>query len=391
MRRAHSRKGSRLNDPFGLPIITGATVALGDGAGMPVELLPALCAAARQAGGVRLVLGWCTASPDGLDLAAFADVVALMGGYFLREPIDSGQVRYLPARLGAWPALITDVLRPDLLIASVARAADGHRFTCESAWLWSCVDAGARVLAVERTGPRCVAGPPLPADRLTVVASSGRRPAPTRWTPAADSHRAVAERVAALIPAGSRVQFAPGAVGAAVLAALRRPVVIDTGVLTEAVVGLAEAGLLIGDPVGAYAVGSPELYEWADGRALIERAEHTHDPGRLRGTPPLFAVNTALEIDTDGQLNIETAGGSAIGSIGGQPDYLAAAAASPGGLAIVALPTAHNGKPTLVERLSAPASTAAHDVDVLVTDRGAADLRGLDRSQRRRAIAGLWT
>jgi acyl-CoA hydrolase len=46
--------------------------------------------------------------------------------------------------------------------------------------------------------------------------------------------------------------------------------------------------------------------------------------------------------------------------------------------------------PTLVERLSRPVTTASHDVDVVVTEHGAADLRGLDRAERRDAMRRVW-
>jgi acyl-CoA hydrolase len=52
--------------------------------------------------------------------------------------------------------------------------------------------------------------------------------------------------------------------------------------------------------------------------------------------------------------------------------------------------TLRSGQPTLVERLEGPVTTPGHDVDVVVTDRGTADLRGLSRRDRRSAIARLW-
>ena len=76
--------------------------------------------------------------------------------------------------------------------------------------------------------------------------------------------------------------------------------------------------------------------------------------------------------------------------IGGQPDYAAAAAGSVGGLSIMAMPSLFGGRSTLVDRLSAPASTASHDIDVVVTERGSADLRGRDRTERRQLIESLW-
>jgi acyl-CoA hydrolase len=119
--------------------------------------------------------------------------------------------------------------------------------------------------------------------------------------------------------------------------------------------------------------------------------EYTHDLTRLSTGTPFVAVNTAIEIDEQGQVNVEGTPGAAVGGIGGHSDYAVAAARSAGGLSIVALPSNHRGRPTLVERLSAPVSTVAHDVDVVVTEHGAADLRGLDRSERAAALHRLWS
>jgi acyl-CoA hydrolase len=57
---------------------------------------------------------------------------------------------------------------------------------------------------------------------------------------------------------------------------------------------------------------------------------------------------------------------------------------------VIALASTHRGTPTLVERLSRPVTTASHDVDVVVTEHGVADLRGRDRDERRRALAQVW-
>jgi acyl-CoA hydrolase len=117
-----------------------------------------------------------------------------------------------------------------------------------------------------------------------------------------------------------------------------------------------------------------------------------HDIGRLSapGAPPLIALNTALEIDLDGQVNVEGTGGRATGMIGGHPDFAAAGVRSRDGLSVVAVATHHRGGPTLVDRLTGPVTTASHDVDVVVTERGSLDLRALDRPARRTALRRLW-
>lgn len=368
----------------------GSTVAVADGSGTPVELLAELSVIASAVGDVRLVLGWCTAPLDDLDLAAFSDVCALTGGYALRRALDTGLARQLPARLGNWPALLADVLRPDVLVASVVRYADGYRFGSDPAWVWAAVDAGARIAAVERSGPHCVTGPPLPTDRLTLLGTAKKGPTTFRWGVTTDVQHEIGNRIATLLPPGARLQFAPGGLGAALVGALKVPVHIDTGVLTETVATLDHRGLLSGPPRAPYAIGEAALFDWLADRPVLDRAEVTHDPGRLRHGPPLFAVNTALEIDLDGQVNVESVGGRAVGTVGGQPDFMAGAAASPGGLSIMAVPTSHGGRSTLVEHLSAPASTPSHDVDLVVTERGTADLRGRSRRERRTLIEALW-
>ncbi|MCW2884362.1 MAG: acetyl-CoA hydrolase [Streptosporangiaceae bacterium] len=370
----------------------GMTVALSDGVGMPRgEVLRELSAAAARVGDIRLFLGWCPCTPEGLDLAVFTDISTIMGGYGLRKAIDAGWIRYLPARLGAVPALLRDVIRPDVLIASVTSSEGGYRFTSEVAWMRAATRSGATIAGVPRPGPCCDAGPPIPPERLFLLDSRSDGPGEVAWPEPSDQQRAIAERVAALIPSGARLQFAPGGIGTALPRFLCQSVFVDTGIVTPGVMELESRGLLLGTPVAPYLAGGAELYRWADGRPMLHPVEITHDPARLAAAPPLVAVNTALQIDRDGQVNVESIGDSLVAGVGGQPDYMFSATRAIGGLSILALPTRHAGRPTMVGSLDAPASTPSHDIDVVVTETGVADLRGLDRAQRRRALADLWS
>ena len=371
----------------------GSTVALADGVGSPTVLLSDLSRAAARAGDVTLLLGWTVGSLDALDIGSFARVRTTMSGFALRKLVDDGAVSYLPVRIGSVPSLVRDVLRPDILVASVVRREGGFRFGSEVGWLPAAVDAGAIVAAVERpTLPACDAGPPLPADRVVVIGTADDPAYEIPPPDLNDDHRTIGERVARLVPAGAVIQFGPGAIAEAACAAIDVPVRVASGLLADPVVALDRRGLLIGEPQAAYLAGTAELYAWADGRPLLQPCDVTHDAGRLGAFgAPFVAINTALEIDLDGQVNVETAGGSTIGGIGGHPDFAFAAARLPASLSVIALTSAsRNGHPTLVERLSGPVTTPSHDVDVVVTEHGTADLRGLSRRERRAAIARLW-
>jgi acyl-CoA hydrolase len=366
------------------------TVALGDGFGAPREISRELSRAAAKHGGVRLVLGWVPAADPYLEFAAFADVRTYMPGWGLRAATESGQVNAASVRLSAMPAILHGPWRPDLLVATLVEVAGGFAFGSEVSWQRAAIAAGAQVAAVvSHRAPHADAGRPLPAGQVIVTGQSFEPPAELPPAVPGPEHEAIADRIGSLIVPNARLQVGPTPVATALLRGLRVPVRLDTGILPEAVVDLDRRGLLVGDPVATYLAGGQVLYDWADGRPLLHPVEYTHDLGRL-SADPLFAVNTAVEIDLDGQVNVEGTATSLVGGVGGHPDYAAAATRSIGGLSIIGVPSTHKGRPVLVPSLSQPVSTPTHDVDVVVTERGLVDLRGLSRQERRRALALLW-
>ena len=103
-------------------------------------------------------------------------------------------------------------------------------------------------------------------------------------------------------------------------------------------------------------------------------------------------MNSALSVDLFGRANLEVADGRAVSGLGGAGDFARGARLSPGGLSIVALPSTHAGRARsrIVPRLEdGIASLSRGDMDVVVTEHGAADLRGLCVHGRAEALAGV--
>jgi acyl-CoA hydrolase len=96
------------------------------------------------------------------------------------------------------------------------------------------------------------------------------------------------------------------------------------------------------------------------------------------------AINSAVEVDLTGQVNGELADGSYLGAVGGALDFIRAANASPGGASIMVLPSRR-----IVERLSAPVSVPRSEAGVIVTEKGAADLRGCSLRERERRLGAI--
>lgn len=375
----------------------GMTVALGDGVGAPrclddgASVCATLSAVAREIGGVRLVVGWSPSPIPGLEADAFAEVVAIMPGWGVRNLLASATARFVPTRLSSVPSLMSGVLRPDVLITRVVERTGRFQFGTEVSWQREIIDDGAAVFAIADTNaPLADAGPPLPAEAIECVGHTCEGPVEMASVVPDAVHEALADAVLRFVPEGARLQYGPGKLGTALLNRTQRPLRIDTGLLTDAVVDLDARGLLIGTPSATYLFGTDALYRWADGKPILHGIDYTHDLTRLSRGIPLIAVNTALEIDPVGQINVEGINDKIVGGIGGHPDYCAAASMSRGGLSIIAVPSAVNGRSPFVERLSRPVSTPAHDIDLIVTESGHADLRGADWDQRRRLICALF-
>ena len=208
---------------------------------------------------------------------------------------------------------------------------------------------------------------------------------------------AIAGHVAGFIGDGCTLQVGLGKVPDALMALLRdrRGLRLHSGMLADSALDLWDAGALDRDAEHASCVwvGSAALYRRLRDRVgpVVAGCDVTHDACRLAALPRLHAVNSALSVDLFGQANLEIADGRAVSGLGGAGDFARGARLSPGGLSIVALPsTAGRARSRIVPRLEdGIASLSRGDVDVVVTEHGAADLRGLCVHGRAEALAAV--
>jgi len=215
----------------------------------------------------------------------------------------------------------------------------------------------------------------------------------------------VAARVAELIPDGATIQLGVGGLPVAVCRALQahRDLGVHSGVISDVVVDLVEKGVVTnarkgidsGRTVTGGLFGTRRLMDFANANDALEMrsSEYTHNQQVLARVQNLYAINSGVEVDLTGNVNSEIAAGRYLGAIGGQPDFVRGAVASPGGRSIIALPsTTPDGKHSrIVASLEGrPVTTPRADMDMVVTEYGVAELRGRslsERAERLRAIA----
>lgn len=239
-------------------------------------------------------------------------------------------------------------------------------------------------------------GPGIPRGALTHVVE---RETPLLSAPperADDAAQAIAAHVAAFIPDGATLQAGIGKLPGACLRALsvRRGLRVHSGLIGDWVLDLMDAGALADAPIVAgLALGSERLYrEVASSRFNFHLASYTHSALVMGALERFVTLNGALEVDLLGQVHSEVGPDGLTSGPGGALDF-AHGAKLAGGLRIIALP-ASAAKGT-VSRIVAPGagrgpvSLTRFDVDVVVTEIGAADLRGLSHGARAQQLIAI--
>ncbi len=348
---------------------------------------PALVASVTGVEGPEVLLGWIVREPPWLSTTELP-VTTFLTGQGTRAAVAAGRVTAFPARLSAIPGLLAGRLRADVLVVGAHETSSGFRLA-HSPGVLAAALLHARAVVVERWPGKPLEGAPVISREITAVIDRIAPPDPPPGNEPGPAHQRIGELVAGLIPDGATIQWGPGVIGASVVASLRRPVLVRSGLVTDELVSLADAGLLEAPAEAAYLWGSGALRQMVnDGRLRLRGVEHTHDLTAISGIERFVAINTGLQVGLDGATNVETVGGRVVSGAGGHPDFAAVASRSPGGLSALALPATAGRRSTIVaapERVSTPRS----DVDVVVTEYGVADLRGLDDRERADRIIGV--
>jgi acyl-CoA hydrolase len=369
----------------------GDGVVFGQACAEPQTLVDALVEQAPAIGAIRVFSGpvWrgalAAAGPD-VEIWSYGALGALR-----RVPA----LRVVPARMSQLPSLFAEHALPgDVVLVQVS--APDERGRCSYGvgvdYLADALEHARVVIGeVNDQAPRS-SGPWIPYDRFDGVVRVSRPLVELPVGAPSDVDRQIAAQVARLVRDGDTLQLGVGALPDAIMQALagHARLGLHSGMITDGVLDLMEAGVLTGEEKGSdrrlavagAALGSRRLFDALEQRddIVLWPVSYTHAPEILARVGRLCAINTAVEVDLTGQVNCEAVGDRLVGAVGGQSDFLRAAADG-GGSAIVAVPAAR-----IVERLNGPVGSARSDVDWVVTEHGARSLRALTLDQRRAAL-----
>ncbi|SFK28992.1 Acyl-CoA hydrolase [Amycolatopsis sacchari] len=307
-------------------------------------------------------------------------------------------LRYFPSRLSLVPPLLKQTLPPDVVLLHTSVPRDGTvSLGTEVNILPAAVEAarargGLVVAQVNPQMPFTNGDAVLTLDEIDYAIEVDEplpNPVPR---PPNEVSQTIGARVAELVPEGATLQLGIGAVPDATLAALtaRRGLKIWSEMFSDGVLGLDKAGALDEEvPLTAsFVFGSAELYDWVDRnpRVRMLRTEKTNDPGLIARQPALVSVNSALQVDLYAQANAGRVHGVIYSGFGGQTDFVVGALHSPGGRAVIALPSWHPKADvsTVVPRLAGPVTSFQHSF--IVSEQGTATIWGRDAASQAQEI-----
>ncbi len=385
----------------------GDSIVWGQACGEPTTLIGSLIA---QADSVGRLSAFAATSFSGLLTAAAAERFSLssMGAIgALRQVAAVGRLGIVPCHVSqVAPMIAQGLIGCDVAFVQVSPPdeAGNHSYGLIGDFVQAAVDKARLVIAeVNEQVPFTLGDSVLPASRIDCAVRVSRAPVEVPPAPIGATDQAIAEIAARYIGDGAVLQVGIGAMPDAILRLLRdrRDLSVHSGMIGDGLVDLVQAGVVTnarkpidaGVSITGALIGTRALYDFAARNPQIgmRNTSYTHDASVLARLPRLIAINAAIEVDLTGQVNAEQSGTQYLGGTGGQVDFVRAGSRSAGGRAITALPaTAKGGTISRITTvLSGPVTTARSEVDVVVTEFGAAELKGQTLGVRARRLAAI--
>ncbi len=383
----------------------GDTVVWGQGTGEPLTLSESLVAQRHAIGPVTIFLGPMfseTLRPEHADRLTFLSMSAI-GNH--RRLVDAGLLRIVPCQLSDVEGLFdSGVLKSDVVFLHLSPPDERGEYSMGllNDYLKIAMRRARVVIAeVNERVPWTFGDASLDMAQVDCIVRTSRPPLEYSSRIPTEVDIAIAGRVAELVPNGAVIQIGIGAMPSAILNALHshRRLGLHSGMVSDSVVDLVQSGAVTnetkpfdrGVSVAGTLLGTRRLYDFAHRNPALrlKPLSFTHNVELLAQIDRFTSLNSAIEVDLTGQVNAEAVGGKYIGAVGGQVDYVRAARRARGGRSVIALPSAARGGTIsrIVASLTAPVvTTARSDVDVVVTEHGAAELRGRSLEERARRL-----
>ncbi len=332
-----------------------------------------------------------------------------------------GAVEFVPSDFRRFTTFLARLAPRVVATAATPPDADG--------WMSLSLHAGATIPEIERCGrdpdrllvvetnaqlPRTLGIPPghrhaVHVDHVDVVIEADRNPPVLPDGEPSEIECAIAEHVRTYVKDGSTLQTGIGGIPGAVAALLADGPGGDYGIHSEMfTTGLMQLhkagkvtnkhkGIFEGISVTTFALGTPELCNWLDAQEAVRflPVERINTPSIIARNRNMLSINGALMLDLAGQVVADTINGRQHSGIGGHEDFTSGASLESDDRSLICLPSTVtvNGRTLtrIAPQLSAGTivTTPRHQLDVVVTEYGAAEVSHKTVRERARALCEI--
>ncbi len=249
----------------------------------------------------------------------------------------------------------------------------------------------------------------LHVDEIDILVQSDGAPLALPEVPPSEVDEAIARHARRFITDGTTLQTGIGTIPSAIVARLATDEGGDYGVhsemFTDGLMHLHQSGKVSNRSKGVYdgvsiatfAAGSEALYTWLHDNAEVGflPVETVNAPEVIAANAGMVTINGALAVDIHGQVVADTINGNQYSGIGGAEDFAAAPGVRLDQRALLCLPSTATVDGEVRSRIlpwfpaGSVITTPRHQVDVVITEFGAAELEGLTVRQRGEALAAI--
>ncbi|MGA2529843.1 MAG: acetyl-CoA hydrolase/transferase C-terminal domain-containing protein [Acidimicrobiales bacterium] len=333
---------------------------------------------------------------------------SLFVGASTRAPIAEGRADFTPVFFSEIPGLFRTTLPVDVALVNLS-VPDEHgycSFGVSVDYTKPAAECAKTVIAQINTEmPRTLGDSFIHVSKLDAIVEVSDPLIELQPPKIGEVERAIGYNCATLVHDGDTLQLGIGAIPDAVMLFLedKKDLGVHSEMFSDGAVTLMEKGVINnsrknfhpGKSLVTFLMGTKRLYDYVDNNPSVEMVsvDFVNNPYVIARNENLISINSCLQVDLMGQVVSTSLGLTQISGVGGQLDFVRGANMSPGGKAIIAMPsTASHGTISRIVTLideGAAVTTDRCDVDYVVTEWGIAALHGRTLRERARSLIAI--
>lgn len=394
-------------------IKSGDVVFLAHCIGEPTVLVDAMVANKEEYENVEIKhmvsLGSAPYTAPGMEKHFRANPI--FAGASTRDAIAEGRADFTPCFFHEVPKLIREgKIKCDVVLTQVAPPDENGNCSLGTSvdYTYQAIKTAKLVIAqVNDQMPRTF-GDQVHVDDLDLIVEASTPLFEAKPTTITEVEEKIGEYCASLVEDHSTLQLGIGGIPDAVMLFLgdKKDLGIHSEMISDGTLALFEKGVITGKYKNfdqgkitiTFLMGSRRLYDFVHENPIVEMrpVDYTNHPAIIMNQHKMVSINSAVQVDLQGQVVSEAMGLRQFSGVGGQVDFVRGTAMSDGGKSIIAMPSVTVKKDgTMISKIvafldpGAAVTTSRNDVDYVVTEFGIAPLKGKSLRERARNLISI--